>query len=359
MTGPRDERDDDERLSPAELDALRRARMRRRILGGLEPRAPRLSDRFYGGLVLLGRPAPVLVRAGAVLLILASVVVATGVAAADSLPDEPLYGVKLATEQARLAFAATPEDRATVELSIAEHRLTEAVLLAEEGREDDALEASSAYGTHLAAAAAELATVEPGLRADALVGQLETRLATQRRQVAAAATRLAADPRTAPAAAVLATVTATAPPVEGASAAARIAANAAAFSERAAVVAEERWRNAAPPSASPHPPTDGASPRPGAPGATASATRPNASARSPFGALPTPDPTASPRASPRASQRAAPTVDPVAAKVAAERARKAAEGAHRAAERATHTATPGPRRTGGPIVAPRSLPTRD
>ena len=333
--------------------------MRRRVLGDLHPRPPQLSDRLYGGAVLLGRPAPLAVRAVTVLLVLASLVAATGVAAADSLPDEPLYAVKLVTEQTRLALATTAEDRATVELSIAEHRLTEALRLAEAGREEDALEASSAYGTHLASAAAELATIEVGPRGTALTGQLETRLSTQRTQVAATATRLAKDPRSAPAAAVLATVTATATPVQGATAAARIAANAAAFSERAAKAAEDRWQTVAPPPAGQGLPLAGATARAGTAMPTARAVTPPLTAPAPVlqNAPRTPAGTGVPsrlatttpaRVSPTRAER---TVDPVAAKAAAVRAREAADLARHAAEAATWGAKPNPRNSQAPSPA--------
>ena len=234
------EGEDDDRLAPQSPDPERRARMRRRVLRSLSPRPPGLSDRLYGAVAIVAGAAPFLARGLAVVLIASSFFLAAGVAAADSLPDEPLYPVKIATEQLRLALATTSEDRATVELSLAGHRLAEAERLAENGREDAALEASSAYGTHLANAAAELAASErPAERTEALVGQLESRLAKQRESAANTAARLALDPRTATAAKVLATVTATAAPSQGSTPAARIAANAAAFADRAATAAAE------------------------------------------------------------------------------------------------------------------------
>src|SRR5262249_37446244 len=97
--------------------------------------------------------------------------------------------------QLRLALAAAPEDRAAVELSMAEHRLDEAEQLALGGRTAEALVAGSSYGEHLANAAAALATVE---RLDptslAVVERLSERLTEQQKRASQIAAQLAADP---------------------------------------------------------------------------------------------------------------------------------------------------------------------
>ena len=99
---------------------------------------------------------------------------------------------------------------------------------------------TAAYGVSLATAAAELASVEalqPKLAA--LVAQLQAQLLQQQDRVGATATRLAADPRTAGAAAVLAAVG----PRTGADlvpSAVRIADAAAAVTTRLVAVAETR-----------------------------------------------------------------------------------------------------------------------
>ncbi len=86
---------------------------------GLSPRR-----RLFGGAMKLA-------TALAVIAILFGAVVGTTQAAAGSLPGQPLYGVKLATEQIRLAFAGQPANRAAVQQSLAEERLDEIVTLLE------------------------------------------------------------------------------------------------------------------------------------------------------------------------------------------------------------------------------------
>lgn len=221
------------------LDPARRASLRRELLRSA-PLAPRLSDRLLGAFRVLALPAPYAVRALAVGTLCVALLAGTTVASADSLPDEPLYGVKLAAEQLRLALAVAPEDRATVELSLAEHRLAEAERLAADGHASGVIVATSAYAAHLASAAAELAVVdELAPRAIALVRQLEARITEQRNRAGEAAQRLIADPRTALAGVVISTI-ATTPQATGGSAATRIADSASAVSARLSAVAEDR-----------------------------------------------------------------------------------------------------------------------
>lgn len=221
------------------LDPARRASLRRELLRAA-PLAPRLSDRLLGAFRVLAFPAPYAVRALAVGTLCVALLAGTTVASADSLPDEPLYGVKLAAEQLRLALAVAPEDRATVELSLAEHRLAEAERLAADGHASGVIVATSAYAAHLASAAAELAVVdELAPRAIALVRQLEARITEQRHRAGEAAQRLITDPRTALAGVVISTI-ATTPQATGGSAATRIADSASAVSARLSAVAEDR-----------------------------------------------------------------------------------------------------------------------
>ena len=58
-------------------------------------------------------------------------------AAADSLPGEPLYGLKLAAEEARLALTTDPEAQAALNLALAEERLDEIAALLEQGQAVD------------------------------------------------------------------------------------------------------------------------------------------------------------------------------------------------------------------------------
>lgn len=323
------------------LDRASRARMRNSVLAALAPARPTAADHAYAFFAVVGKPAPVLVRGLAVAVIVASALGAATVASADSLPDDPLYDLKLAGEQLRLAVAVSPEDRAAVELSIAEHRLDEAERLAASGREDDAIVATAGYGSSIADAAAELATVEQsGPGTSALVAQLQSSLAASQQRVAATATKLAADPRTANTAQVLASVSATASPSKD-SPAAKIADQAAAMTARLATVADQRARLAEPtgtdaPRAVVAPRTDG-------PDGGARATRPIST--------PASDPArGTPVTSAVADEIGAqtPPANASAARQAAEKAKqlaqKALEAAEKAKRAASHTASPTPRR---------------
>lgn len=191
------------------LDALARARMRDRVLGSLRPRRPIFADRLAVAFVVLAKPAPYAVRAIAVVAFCIATVAGAAVAGADTLPDDPLYSVKIAGEDLRLTLARSAGDRAAVQLSIAEHRLTEAEALATSGRDEDALVASSTYSQQIAEAAAELADLEQ-LQPEvvALVAQLDDRFNDQRSRVQALATKLSADPTRVRASEILAVVAA-------------------------------------------------------------------------------------------------------------------------------------------------------
>ncbi|HUQ17962.1 MAG TPA: DUF5667 domain-containing protein, partial [Candidatus Saccharimonadales bacterium] len=228
------------RQDGARLDPASRARMRRQVLAAIQPGRSTFADQVMIVFGLLAKPTPVLLRLLAIVLAGAGLLAGATVASADSLPDDALYGFKLAGEQLRLAIATTPEDRAAVGISIAAHRLDEAERLAEAGRDDATIEVTAAYGLSLATAAAELASVEtlqPKLAA--LVTQLQAQLNAQQDRVGASAARLSADPRTAGAAAALA---AAGPPpgADRAPSAVRIADTAAAVTTRLATVAETR-----------------------------------------------------------------------------------------------------------------------
>ena len=231
----------DEPLVP---DNATRARMRGRVLHSLHPHSATISDRIALVFEMLARPTPYLVRAVAAVVVVASLAAGATVASADSLPDDPLYGVKVAAEQIRLALATTSEDRASVELSIAEHRLAEAERLAGAGRPDDALVASGDYSAHVARAAAELAQLDTDPES-ALAAQLGTRFAEHRAHALSVAKKLGDDPATASGGQVLATV-ATPTLASGTTQAERIAVTAANVAQGLAQVAGTRAQPAAP-----------------------------------------------------------------------------------------------------------------
>lgn len=184
-------------------DTYTRLRIRARVLGNLRPRGPSLADHAWTALELLARPAPLIARGIAFAAILAALGLGATVASAGTLPDDLLYPVKIASEGVRLALAGAPEDRAEVELSIAEHRLGEAERLASNGRTSDALVAAAVYSQHIAWAAAELA---PRSDVSDLPQQLETRFAAQRERAQTLAVSLSVNAKSAPAARILAMV---------------------------------------------------------------------------------------------------------------------------------------------------------
>jgi hypothetical protein len=190
---------------------------------------------------VLGRPAPYAMRALAVGLILVAIGASTAVVSAGTVADDALYSVKITSEQVRLALATSPEDRAVVELSIAEHRLAEATALATVGNEDDAIVATSEYGEHMASAAAELAQVESLQPETAtLIVRLQLRIEEHRATAAAVVARLADDPNRASAAAALAAIAARGTPAANLSPAAAIAQDAAETADEAATMAERK-----------------------------------------------------------------------------------------------------------------------
>ena len=222
-------------------DAKTRSRIRSRVFQTLRPRSASLADRVVVTFEILAKPAPYAMRAFAIALIVVCIGASTALVSAGTVADDPLYSVKLVSEQVRLALAATPEDRAIVELSIAEHRLAEAATLASGGYDDDVIVATSEYGEHLANAAAELAQVESLTPETAtLVTQLQQKIDVHRATAAAVVARLADDPSTAPAAAALSVLATASAPSRDLSPAAAIAEQAADAADRAATAAEEK-----------------------------------------------------------------------------------------------------------------------
>ncbi|MFH1087495.1 MAG: DUF5667 domain-containing protein, partial [Chloroflexota bacterium] len=83
----------------------------------------------------------------AVSAVLTVVIVFSGMAAvsADSQPDSPLYPVKLASEQVRLAFAFARESKARVYVRLAEERASEIAYLAQAGKSEQRIPALAAW----------------------------------------------------------------------------------------------------------------------------------------------------------------------------------------------------------------------
>ena len=101
------------------------------------------------------RPRPRWRRAAAAVLAAAMLAGPAGMASAGSLPGDPLYGLKLAVEQARLVAARSPLDEARTRARIASDRLAEVEALLAAGRTDRL--AGAVRGLDAALRAADLA----------------------------------------------------------------------------------------------------------------------------------------------------------------------------------------------------------
>jgi len=166
-----------------ELTPERRAALKLRILRRLETAHPRpLADRLAALWFLISRPLPVLSRVGTIALIVIAMVGGASAVSADSLPDDPLYSLKMHSEQVRLSLTQNAADRAAVELGIAETRLREATALTAQNRDAEADAAASSFGEYLANAAASIEEASAAESSD-LVEQLRTRVAQQQTQL--------------------------------------------------------------------------------------------------------------------------------------------------------------------------------
>jgi hypothetical protein len=84
-------------------------------------------------------------RLAAVLVALSLLGGGVALASEDSLPDQPLYGVKLATERLQVALAPAEEKRFEILLQQADRRLAETTAMALAGKFDRAFGAMIAY----------------------------------------------------------------------------------------------------------------------------------------------------------------------------------------------------------------------
>jgi hypothetical protein len=75
--------------------------------------------------------------------------IGTVAASADALPDESLYAVKLATEQARIALASSGTDRAELHIQFAERRATEIAEMARQGESGEIPALTEQVANHL------------------------------------------------------------------------------------------------------------------------------------------------------------------------------------------------------------------
>jgi hypothetical protein len=90
-------------------------------------------------------------------IILVIIVLAAGsgtvYAANGSLPGEPLYSVKTATESVRLAFAFSEEAKADLYVSLADRRVDEIIQMAEKGNAEQVVNTTDKLEEHLLAMA--------------------------------------------------------------------------------------------------------------------------------------------------------------------------------------------------------------
>jgi hypothetical protein len=81
------------------------------------------------------------------------VVSGTVVAASNSLPDEPLYKVKLATEAVRLALTPSALGKAELHAELADKRVEEIIKMADEGKVEQVEQTTERLDSHLVAMA--------------------------------------------------------------------------------------------------------------------------------------------------------------------------------------------------------------
>ena len=112
--------------------------------------AVRRRARRWNPLAALPRPAVRLAYAGALAVALMVGGITVAAASGNSLPGDPLYGVKLRIESAQLATTLDFAARARLELQFADARLAEAQRLFAAGRVQDGVRGVSQYDTAVA-----------------------------------------------------------------------------------------------------------------------------------------------------------------------------------------------------------------
>lgn len=70
-------------------------------------------------------------------------------ASVNALPDQPLYSVKLATEQVRVTMASSDMDKAKLHIQFAEHRALEIAELARQGKTEQIPTVTEQFASHL------------------------------------------------------------------------------------------------------------------------------------------------------------------------------------------------------------------
>jgi hypothetical protein len=81
-------------------------------------------------------------------------------ASSQALPDQPLYPVKLATEQVRVALAVSDEQKAQLQTELVQERATEVEAMANEDKTDEAAKAVDRYNNQFEKAVAAIIKTE-------------------------------------------------------------------------------------------------------------------------------------------------------------------------------------------------------
>jgi hypothetical protein len=188
-------------LEAPAADPAFRLRARNRMLAAA---AHRRQARRWNPLSALPRPVVRLAYAGALAAALLVGGLTAAAASGNSLPGDPLYGVKLGVERAQLATTFDSAARAHLELQIADTRLVEAQRLFAAGRVKDGVRGMAQYDTAVTQfnlsiassaldtrAADDLSRVmdDRAARADASLKQLAGSLAASDPEAAAAVAR--------------------------------------------------------------------------------------------------------------------------------------------------------------------------
>jgi hypothetical protein len=131
-------------LEAPAADPAFRLRARNRMLAAA---AHRRRARRWNPLAALPRPVARVAYAGGLAAALLVGGLTTAAAANNSLPGDPLYGVKMGVEQAQLATTFNSAARARLELQFADLRLAEAQRLFAAGRVKDGVRGMAQYET--------------------------------------------------------------------------------------------------------------------------------------------------------------------------------------------------------------------
>ena len=99
--------------------------------------------------------------------LLVFLIASSGTAAASSqaMPDEPLYGVKMAVEQTQLTLTTSEIDKATLYAQLAEKRAQEIAVMADKGKTDQVIATTAKLNYQLDQADALLAKYQAALAA--------------------------------------------------------------------------------------------------------------------------------------------------------------------------------------------------